>query len=181
MAKSTKPTNVQVNLELSIPIKDYEVFEAVDPDNVQAYLNTCVANYLSAYADGGLMLSGDDIQAMSEALGEDVTSSSDIVNAVINSVSEEDSDSVFKVVIDPSLKPNIEDSARVQGVTVDHWLTNCWSHIITNGWLYGVSGDIRWVPFTNQQLKLISEAAGKKLESSSDIVAAVTAHSGVAV
>lgn len=179
MAKSTKPTNVQVNLELSIPIKDYEVFEEVAPDSVTEYLNTCVANYLSAYADGGLMLSGKDIQDMSEALGEDVASSTDIVNAVKNSVPDEEDECSYKVVIDPSLKPNIEDSARFQGVTVDHWLTNCWSHIITNGWLYGISGDIRWVSFTNAQLKEISDAVGKRLESSADIVNAITAQSGV--
>ncbi len=179
MAKSTKPTNVQVNLELSIPIKDYEVFEEVAPDSVPEYLNTCVANYLSAYADGGLMLSGKDIQDMSDALGGDVTSSADIVNAVRNSVPEEDGQACYKVVIDPSLKPSIEEMADFQGVSVDQWMTNCWSHIITNGWLYGISGEIRWIPFTNSQMKEISDAIGKRVESSSDIVYLVTVQSGV--
>ena len=181
MAKSTKSTNVQVNLELSIPQKDYEVFEEVAPGEVGEYLSTCVANYLSAYADGGLMLSGKDVVEISQLTGDDVTSSEDIVGFIKAGIPEDDGMDTFKVIIDPAITTNIREMADFQGVSVEHFLTNCWSHIITNGWLYNISGDTRWIPFSNAQLKEISEASGVDVKTSIDVVNAITAHSGVAV
>lgn len=180
MAKSTKSTNVQVNLSLSIPKEDHEVFESVAQESVEDYLNTCVANYLSAYAKGGLMLSEDDIEEIGSAIGEEVTSSADIVNAVLRgSTSEEDSENTFKINIDPSLVLNIRGSAEVLGITVEQWLNTCWGHILANGWLYGISGDIRWIPFNLKEILEIEKNYGKPLDSSVSICNAITEKMGV--
>lgn len=180
MAKSAKSTNVQVNLSLSIPKEDHEVFESVAQESVEEYLNTCVANYLSAYAKGGLMLSEDDIEQIGAAIGEEVTSSADIVNAIRHgSVPEDDDENTFKIKIDPSLTSNVKSSAEVLGITVDQWMNNCWGHIISNGWLYGISGDIRWVPFDLNKIMEIEKAYGKQLDSSDSICEALTAQMGV--
>jgi len=179
MAKSAKSTNVQVNLSLSIPKEDYEVFESVATESVEGYLNSCVSNYLSAYAKGGLMLSEDDIEQIGAAIGEEVTSSVDIVNAIRHGSVEDDDENTFKIKIDPSLTANVKSSADVLGITVDQWMNNCWGHIISNGWLYGISGDIRWVPFDLNKIMEIEKDYGKPLDSSNSICEALTAKTGV--
>lgn len=180
MAKSAKSTNVQVNLSLSIPKEDHEVFESVAQESVEEYLNTCVANYLSAYAKGGLMLSEEDIEEIGAAIGEEVTSSDDIVNAVLHgSAPEKDDENSFKINIDPSLVMNIKSSAEVLGITVEQWLNTCWGHILANGWLYGISGDIRWIPFNLKEILEIEKVYGKPLDSSDSICKAITAQTGV--
>lgn len=179
MAKSAKSTNVQVNLSLSIPKEDHEVFESVAQESVEEYLNTCVANYLSAYAKGGLMLSEDDIEEIGAVIGEEVTSSDDIVNAIRHGSVPEDDESTLKISIDPSLNANIKESADVLGITKEQWVQNCWGHILANGWLYGISGDIRWIPFELNKIVEIEKAYGKPLTSSSNICEALTAQMGV--
>ena len=179
MAKSAKSTNVQVNLSLSIPKEDHEVFESVAQESVEEYLNTCVANYLSAYAKGGLMLSEDDIEEIGAVIGEEVTSSDDIVNAIRHGSVPEDDESTLKISIDPSLNANIKESADVLGITKEQWVQNCWGHILANGWLYGISGDIRWIPFELNKIIEIEKTYGKPLDSSTNICEALTAQMGV--
>jgi len=179
MAKSAKSTNVQVNLSLSIPKEDYEVFESVAQESVEEYLNTCVSNYLSAYAKGGLMLSEHDIEEIGAAIGEEVASSSDIVNAIRHGSVPEDDENTLKISIDPSLNANIQESADVLGITKDQWVQNCWGHILANGWLYGISGDVRWIPFNVNKIIEIEKAYGKPLDSSTSICEALTAKTGV--
>jgi hypothetical protein len=179
MAKSTKSTNVQVNLELSIPQSDYAVFEEVAaPQPVEDYVKACVTNYLSAYANGGLMLSAEDLTEIGEASGNEVTSSSDIVEAVKSGAGKSTANS-FQISVDPSLTVNIEDSAKFLGITPEQWVYNCWSHILANGWLYEVSNDVTWIPFSKDQCEVIRKAAGKDCKSSADFMDAVTAKSGV--
>lgn len=170
MAKSAKATNVNLNLSVSIPQEAYDVFKVVSGGPVEEYVSKCVSSYLLAYASGGLMLSEDDVKAISEALGEEVGSSADIVIAITDkapAVNEEQGE--FLVKMDPSLAVNVKSSADVLGITVDQWLQNCWGHIMANGWLYGISGDIRWIPFDLNQIKEIEKAYGKSLDSSSSI------------
>ena len=180
MAKNTKSTNVKLNLDVEISSAANEVFEEVAPGAVKEYLTTCVENYLSAYANGGLMLSEDDLEEIGQAIGETVTSSADIVNAVQNgSTDSQDQEGVFKVQVDPSLVSNIQASADVLGITMEQWLQNCWGHILANGWLYGISGDIRWVPFNLPKILEIEKVYGKPLDSSESICEALTAQMGV--
>ena len=172
MAKSAEAANVDLNLIFSIPKEAYKVFESVSGESVEEYLSKCVANYLSAYANGGLMLSEEDVQTISESLGDEGTSSSDVVSAITGQkllASEEEGE--FRIKIDPALVVNIKDSANVIGVTIDQWLNNCWGHIMANGWLYGISGDIRWIPFNLERIKEIEKEYGKPLDSSSSICA----------
>lgn len=176
MAKNTKAPSVELELNLSISKEDFEVFSSVSDSQVNEYVSNCVLNYLSAYAKGGLMLSGDDVRDISVALGEDVSSSRDIVNAIKNPpVDQSESSGDFRIKVDPSLVDNIKGSADVLGITVEQWMNNCWGHIIANGWLYGISADIRWVPFPLGRIKEIEKAYGKPLDSSSSICEALSA------
>lgn len=179
MAKSTKSTSVDLNLKLSIPQEDYNVLmEASRSKPVDEYVNDCVANYLSAYVNGGLMLSADDLSEIGEVTGVEVSSSSDIVDAVKNK-SNTHSPMSFHVSVDPSLMSNVEESARVLGISVEQWVYNCWGHILSNGWLYGISGDITWVSLSKDQCKVIRDIIGKDCTSSSDVMEAIAAKSGV--
>lgn len=175
MAKSAKAINVNLNLSVSIPQEAYDVFEDVSGGSVEEYVSKCVSGYLLAYANGGLMLSEDDVKAIGEALGDEVSSSADIVFAITNkapATNEEGGE--FLVKMDPSLAINAKSSADVLGITVSQWLQNCWGHIIANGWLYGISGDIRWIPFDLNRIKEIEKAYAKPLDSSSSICDALS-------
>lgn len=179
MAKSTKSTNVQVNLELSIPQADYAVFEEVaEPQPVEEYVKGCVSNYLSAYANGGLMLSADDLADIGQVCGSDITSSSDIVEAVKSGAGKHTENS-FQVSVDPSLMANVEESARVLGISVEQWVYNCWGHILANGWLYGISADTTWVALNKSQCETVRAIIGRDCTSSTDVMEAITAKSGV--
>lgn len=181
MAKNTKSANVKLNLEVEISSAANEVFEDVAPGAVKEYLTTCVENYLSAYANGGLMLSEADLEQIGQAIGEAVSSSSDIVNAVQGRKpdSDKNQNGVFEVRVDPSLVSNIQASADVLGISMQQWLENCWGHIIANGWLYGISGDIRWIPFELSKIVEAEKLLGKPLDSSSSICNALTEQAGV--
>jgi hypothetical protein len=179
MAKSTKSTNVQMNLELSIPQDDYAVFQEVaESQSVDEYVKACVTNYLSAYANGGLMLSVEDLEEISEVSGNEITSSSDIVDAVKNT-SANNEENCFNIHVDSSLMSNVEESARIIGISVEQWVYNCWGHILANGWLYGISADTTWIPLNKEQCKEIREIIGRDCTSSSDIMEAIAAKSGV--
>lgn len=169
MAKN-KATNIELALNLSIPKEDLDVFESVSGDDgVGAYIANCVTNYLLAYAKGGLMLSPEDVREISDATGDEVASSADIVRAATRKAESSDSGDGLRVHIDPALVQNIQDSASVVGISVEDWLNNCWGHIIANGWLYEISANIRWIPFPIGRIRELEKAYGKPLDSSSSI------------
>jgi len=179
MAKNAKSKDVKINIELSIPQEVFDTFNAASGENVNEYITSCVSEHLLAYADGGLMLSGEDVAAIGEIIGDDVTSSSDVVRAVsAETSSNADETGVYKIYVDPSLVANVKTSADFIGVTIEQWMNTCWGHIMANGWLYGISGDIRWIPFDQKKIMDIEKEYGKPLNSSTSICDALTSKIG---
>jgi predicted HicB family RNase H-like nuclease len=177
MAKSTKSTNIQIPLELSIPQADHEVLEEAaskESISVQEYIHACVSKYLSAYANGGLMLSAEDLVAIGETSGQEITSSSDIVDAIL-SRAEDHSPNSFTISVDPSVMANVEESARVIGVSIEQWVHNCWGHILANGWLYAISADTTWIPLSKDQCAKVRSVIGRDCTSSNDVMDAIAA------
>lgn len=170
MARNT-PTKVKVALELEIDQQDYDTLASGSPGDLMKFLKANVGSYLHEYANGGLTVSGEEVERIKKAAQKSIETSDDIVTAVEKSKKRKGGQNLFEIELDPTLVASFEQNAQFLGVTMDEFIQMNWSHIHANGWLYQMLPDVRWVPFNVEDVKKIQALKGDESPvSSADIV-----------
>ena len=174
MARNT-PTKVKIALELEVDQQDYDTLASGSPGDLMKFLKANVGSYLHEYANGGLTISGEEVDRIKKATKKSVETSDDIVNAVEKSKKLKGGQNVFEEELDPSLVGSFEHIAEFLGVTLEQFITMCWSEIHANAWLYQMQPNVRWVPFDLEDMKRLQDAKGSDTPfSSADVLKILT-------
>ena len=145
-----------------------EAFKA--DGNPTETIKTCVENYLHEYANGGFVLTAEDVATMGKTLGKKVGDSKDIITALEDSAGNKKGSKVFKLEVDPALIGSFEDAAKMRGVTVEDYVTECWNYIHANGWMFNMNPDVAWVPFGGQDAEYLKSSTGSPVLTSTGVV-----------
>lgn len=162
MAKNNKN---KIVLELELNEQDFVTLKENAPEgDISAFVKDCSEQYLHEYSQGGLMLSADEVVRINKHAEKPVQNSADLVNLAEKAGKTKGGGKTFTVTLDPALVDSFKSQALFQGITVDDFIQQCWSHIIANGWLYQMSPDVTWIPFSEQDIKFI------KTKTTTDVV-----------
>ena len=156
MARNT-PTKVKIALELEVDQQDYDTLASGSPGDLMKFLKANVGSYLHEYANGGLTLSGEEVDRIKKASKKGVESSEDIVNAVEKSKKQKGGQNVYEIELDPTLVASFEQNAQFLGVTLQEFIQMNWSHIHANGWLYQMQPDVFWIPFSVKDVQALKQ------------------------
>ena len=159
---------IQIHLSIDVESVDYEKMSNAATRSklpVSEFLNKAVSGYISGRANGGLMLSGVDIDRIKKTTGSDVSSPGDIVALAEKGVDMKDGKKGFYVDIDPSLLSHAEELSSSMGISVQEFVDQCWSFILANGWLHEINPDAHWIPFSVSHVRKLKEVVGDNLNS----------------
>lgn len=164
-------TKSKIALELELENQDQETLSAAAGDSgLIPYVKACVEAYLREYANGGLLLSGQEVSRVSKIAKADVTSSEDVIGLIEKAKRSDRGNSTFQITLDPSLVDSFRQNAEFKGVTVDDLLQECWNHIHANGWLYQMNPDVLWIPLGGKELAEIKKISPEASATSRDII-----------
>lgn len=167
-------TKSKIALEFELENQDQETLSnAAGVDGLIPFLRSCAEAYFHEYSQGGLLLAGSDVAAISRAAEKDVTSSEDVIQLVEKGQKKSRGQSTFQVSIDPSLVDSFKQNADFMGCSVDEYIQSIWNHVMANGWLTQVMPDVFWVPLNGKDLKDIKKATKAEIVTSQDVVDAV--------
>lgn len=159
MAKNQDKLQLQLNIELDQA--DHSVFGVnAGKGGLQAFLKGCIETYLHQYANGGVMISPEEVGLINKSLPTPISSSEDIVSALKPKGRVQSGASTVPVVLDPTIMTPLMDAATFRGISVDDLIAECWGHILANGWLLDMSTDCRWVPFSRTDVEKIKKITG---------------------
>jgi len=159
---------VQIHLSLEIDPTDYEKMSnaaAKSKIPVPDFLNRAISGYISGRANGGLMLSGNDIDRIKKTTGSSISTPGDVVSLAEKGVDMKDGKRGFYVEIDPSLLAHADEMSKSMGITIQEFVDQCWSFILANGWLHEVNPDAHWIPFSIAHVRKIKEVVGDHINS----------------
>lgn len=171
---ASKDTSVVLTLNPEITEAAYGVLKQY-PDKINGFAKML----LEAYAGGGIMLTGIDLQAIEKTAGVKITDSSTVISSIQKSASREDGQFTVKAQIDPSFWPNITDMATQQGTTVPALLEDAINTMLSNSWLYS------WIPamqtnWSDKELYALKGIIGKDRPTAADIISALRSTRKVA-
>ena len=171
MARNT-PTKVKIALELEVDQQDYDTLASGSPGDLMKFLKANVSSYLHEYANGGLTLSGEEVDRIKKTANMAVESSDDIVTAVEKAKRRKTGNTVIELELDPAIEESFKTSSQVMGLTSDEFVRMIWGQIHANEWLTSMQPDTYWVPLTLGEMKAIQAKDGS-IVTSADVVKAV--------
>lgn len=156
MARNATSNKSKVVLEFDLNSQDQEVLtSAAGSAGLAAYLKACAEAYFHEYAQGGLLLTGNDMNRLKKAAGKDVESSDEILDLVEKSKGLKKGQNTYEITIDPALVDSFRHYAEANDWTIDEFLQSCWNHVHANGWLYTMLPDVYWVPLSVSEVNSI--------------------------
>lgn len=165
------PTKSKIALELELADQDQEVLSTASGESgLVPFVKSCVEAYLHEYANGGLLLTGQEVARIGKAGKADVSKSDDVVSLVEKAQRSNKGLRTFQITLDPSLIDSFQQNADFKGVSVDELLQECWNHIHANGWLYQMQPDVLWIPLSGKELAKIKETAPEAAVTSRDVI-----------
>jgi len=163
-----KSTRVEVPVTLALDKSAYEKILARIPGEAwpaQKIAAVC-DGLLADISDGGLMLSGEDMRKICEAIpGASVES---IIEAVEGHAGVEDGQIVVKWNVDPAYSEPLANMAQVQGLTVNEVVQNLMDHYIQ--FAYDWSPEPPKILLTENEYEILTVVIGKKNFTGHDLL-----------
>ena len=175
MAKQAQSKEVVLPIELTIAEQTFRALaDVVGSDNIQQPVKDLLQDLLRHYSQGGFMVTATDIDRMSKAAGQRVSSAKQVVEVVDAASGRKAGAYEFHVQVDPNMIETFRDVAASRGMTLEDVVSEAWNSAVSAGWLYAVPVPCENFFFNEAQHKAIADAIGKDSFTSQDIVKAVS-------
>jgi hypothetical protein len=102
------------------------------------WLATRARLWFENYANGGVMLSPDQVKKIEETVEKPVSNGSDVVNAVGASRNIQDGSHTFLLTLDPTWVQPLKDRAAEMGRTPEELIDDMFSIGMENNWAYSL-------------------------------------------
>ena len=164
-------SKMKIVLELEIDPQDEKTLSlAAGESSLASYLKACAEAYFHEFANGGLLLSGQEVDSISKTAKVEVSSSEQVVDLVEKSQKTQRGQKTVQISIDPALTESFQQMADFKGMTQDEFIQDCWSYIHANGWLYQMMPDVSWVPLGPKEISEIKKSTKAEVVTSKDVV-----------
>lgn len=169
---SNNSVNVPITVNLTQP-----VFQIMQEANKDIPLATALSNKATVFfdnlANGGMMLTPDQIKKIEQVYKKPIDRGADVVAAVQAGSSIEDDSRVRKWKLDPVYDEPLEEAARNAGRSVDELLSDMMNMAIENNWIFGFVPQNGPVFLTEADLRYWQQATGKQKPTGADMTEAV--------
>jgi|SRR6185312_7806056 len=167
--------------DISVPLTVYlrketvaKYEEAAKGAPLAEYLSNRTKLTLENIADGGMVLSLDQVEAIEKATGKPVRNGKDVVAAAQRGVDIDEGQNVIKWKIDPAFMDAIKIRAQECGRPVNDLFTDMCDIALENQWIFGVDPVGFRRTFTPAQIERISDLIGKDTFEVDDLIDALS-------
>ena len=158
---ATQPTGkVLFQVELK-PQTATEIANAIKSEGMTdiSKLSSVAAGLLEQLAEGGIMLSVEDVQRLRDT-GHEVEDAADIVEMAETGIGFKRGQFVFAAEIDPEVLPALREYAAQCGVTLEELGTQTINFAIDQGWVWETPYRYRAIRLQPESNKAIAEMTG---------------------
>jgi hypothetical protein len=128
--------------------------------------------FIAQHADGGMMMTKRDLDALENACGKVFQSPREIVDVVSAAMGREQGQYTIKANVDPAFIEPLKEIAAFQNCTVDELLQNCINMALQNGWLYHFnSRDGQQIPFAGDAWDILCAFMGRGAFTGEEVAA----------
>ena len=157
-------------IELTIDQSTYsKLVSAVGSSNISDPVKELIEEFLIQYSQGGFVISANDINRMSQAAGEAITSSLKVVEAVDKVSHRREGAYEFSVSVDPNMVETFNDVATSKGMSLQDIVQEAWASACAAGWLYAVPTPCQQFLLSEGQHNKVAQILGTNTFNGSDI------------
>lgn len=175
MAKDKKVISipVQANLEQST----YDTISKLvgDPEQIGPAINKLIEDFITAFADGAVVVKATDLRRMSAATNTKIVNSEKIVELVEATVNRKGSQYEYKVTLDQAHIPHLEQICQARGITLEGMVQEAFMWASQNGWIYGTPNRCTVCSFSPEQHEILCKILKKESFTGNDIFMALKA------
>ena len=168
----TAKGKVLLNIPVELPAATYDQIKAFakveDPaPKIQAWVKW----FLGQYASGGLMLSSAELKQVERHTGIELATGRQVVDVILKGAGMEDGQHTYRIQLDPAFITPAEETAKSQGVTMQHLVEDAINTMLENGWLYTFVPEGGVARFSRSDWSVIQKATNKQNPTGADIAA----------
>jgi hypothetical protein len=174
MAKQATAKEFILPLEIKVNEQTHKLLaEAVGGDEIGQPVKGLLEDFLIHFSQGGFVVTANDIDRMSQAVGEKVSTSKKVVEVVDRVAGKRQGAYEFTVTVDPNMIDAFNDIAASRSMTLQDVVSDAWNTCTALGWLYAVPTPCQQFMINEAQHKAIEKIIGKGSFNGTDIVNAL--------
>lgn len=163
----------QFRLMMDVPLSqrrlDYLASTVEAPGTPAEKAKAVILALVEAMADGGLMLSADEVQRIRESTGVELTCGADLLPFLSEATGREAGCRVIKILIDPAYETPLDEIATVRGQTVEEILRETLQVALDNNWYESLPEAPRTFRMTEVDAKALEEVLGETFANGTDL------------
>lgn len=166
--------SVDIPLQVNLTQSAYDILAAGIKDQpVAVGLAQKATVIFDNLANGGVLLTPDQVRKIEQASRKEINRGADVVAAVQGGNNIEEDAKVRKWRLDPVYDDPLEEMARTTGRSVDDLLSDMMNMAIENNWIFGFIPSNGPVFLTDSDLRYWQQVTGKQNPMGADITAAM--------
>lgn len=164
---------VNVNLEQST----YDTISKLvgDPEQIAPAINNLLDDFITAFADGAIVIKAVDLRRMSTAANTKIVNTEKIVELVEGAVHRKGSQYEYKVNLDQSHIAHIQQICEARGITIEGMVQEAFMWASQSGWIYGTPQRCTICSFSAEQHEILCKVLKKESFTGNDIFMALKA------
>ena len=169
-----KPT-VQLDVPLVVRLREATVSKLTEKcggSSPVPAMESAATQFFDHMANGGFVLSPQEIDTIEKHYGKPINSTRDIIKATEAKAGLEDGLPTFKFSVDPGYLPPLEQRAREMGTTVEDLMRMVVEQAFYQQWIYGVVARGIQVTFSPEEAEFFRAQTGKQGFTAEDIAVA---------
>lgn len=170
----SKKEEVIINTQIRVTEDAYEKLRSISGrEDPSTHISSWCRWFLESHANGGLMLTAQDVHTIEENSDVVVRNAKSIVDAVLMSASREDGQFTVKFQIEPAFHETIQQNAEDRGMTVEDLLREMTNFMVISGMYYNWLPDGMTIPISDIERAQLESLIGKKSFTAQDVIKAI--------
>lgn len=175
LAKTNKTIQIPVNVNLEQSTYDTISKLVGDPEQIGPAVNGLLDDFITAFADGAIVIKSGDLRRMSTAANKKIANSETIVELVEAAVHRKGSQHEYKVTLDQAHIAHLQQICSARGITIEAMVQEAFMWASQNGWIYGTPQRCTICSFSPEQHDILCKVLKKDSFTGNDIFTALKA------